>query len=533
MKQRITLPVATVLLALPVASFAQLHIDGGGFHISAGATVAVRGDVTSNGTDITGDGILLLNGTSAQNLGMNGGDVPVLEVNNPNNVTLTSAARIEDGLTFTAGHVLLGNNTLIFDPSAAAVGAATTKHLVTNGTGFVQKEDLANAASFTFPIGQAAGDLTQAVVTNNDPAVRDFNAQVKTYAQSAPTEGNPLNGVDRTWQIFADAAASATLQLQHNASSEGPAFTRDQAFIAQQTSTPGVWTAGTPAAATTPLYTHTRAVTVPGSSADPTSFFTKSDDVNNPVAPVIASSPKVFLQGAYNGTAMTTTLNNNNLIPLTQPYGVAPFNYAGTESVAAIPAGVTDWILLELRDASNTILARRAAFVESDGDVVDLDGKPIVTFGYAGVASGNYNLGVKHRNHLGIRSSTTQSYVLNGASVAYDFTSSQGAAYQDPSITTNPAQKDFGNGKFGMYGGNGAKGSVAGLNTVRATGAAAINDYTTILTTLGGAAQVGPTYTDADYNMNGTVRATGAASINDYTFLLGVLGSNVVITSHQ
>src|SRR4028118_1389473 len=128
MKQRITLPVAIALFSLPVTSFAQLHIAGGGFHISAGAVVAVRGDVTSNGTDITGDGTLMLNGTAAQNLGMNGGDIPVLEVNNSNNVSLTSAARLEDGLVLTNGHVLLGANNLIFDPSAAIVGAAATRH---------------------------------------------------------------------------------------------------------------------------------------------------------------------------------------------------------------------------------------------------------------------------------------------------------------------------------------------------------------------------------------------------------------------
>ncbi|HEY0109220.1 MAG TPA: hypothetical protein VGB67_06290, partial [Fibrella sp.] len=167
----------------------------------------------------------------------------------------------------------------------------------------------------------------------------------------------------------------------------------------------------------------------------------------------------------------------------------------------------------------------------SDGDVVDLDGRPVLTFG--GLPTGSYHLGVKHRNHLGIRSSASQSYTVNGASVVYDFTTSQAAAYQDPSITTNPAQRDLGGGKFGMHGGNGAKGSTLGQNTVRASGAPAINDYTFLLNTLGSNTQVGPIYSDADYNMNGTVRASGAPAINDYTFLLGVLGSNTAITSHQ
>jgi hypothetical protein len=42
----------------------------------------------------------------------------------------------------------------------------------------------------------------------------------------------------------------------------------------------------------------------------------------------------VILEAAYNGTDMSTTLNDNGIIPLSQPYNVTPWNYNGTESVA-------------------------------------------------------------------------------------------------------------------------------------------------------------------------------------------------------
>ena len=35
---------------------------------------------------------------------------------------------------------------------------------------------------------------------------------------------------------------------------------------------------------------------------------------------------KVFLEGPFNGTEMSAALNSDGLIPLTQPYNIAPWN---------------------------------------------------------------------------------------------------------------------------------------------------------------------------------------------------------------
>ena len=60
---------------------------------------------------------------------------------------------------------------------------------------------------------------------------------------------------------------------------------------------------------------------------------------------------KVFLEGPFNGISMDTELNVHNLLPLTQPYNVAPWNYAGTEQVGSIPnPEIVDWVLVELRE---------------------------------------------------------------------------------------------------------------------------------------------------------------------------------------
>ncbi len=88
-----------------------------------------------------------------------------------------------------------------------------------------------------------------------------------------------------------------------------------------------------------------------------------------------------LLEGAYNGVDMNTSLKDAGVLPLSQPFNQWPWEYSGTESVAAIPANVVDWVLVQLRDADTpanadeaSIFEKRAAFLLNDGSIVDLDG---------------------------------------------------------------------------------------------------------------------------------------------------------------
>lgn len=59
---------------------------------------------------------------------------------------------------------------------------------------------------------------------------------------------------------------------------------------------------------------------------------------------------KLFLQGAFHNTEMTTHLNQAGMIPDNQPYDISPWNYDGTENLNAIPdPDITDWILVEYK----------------------------------------------------------------------------------------------------------------------------------------------------------------------------------------
>lgn len=61
---------------------------------------------------------------------------------------------------------------------------------------------------------------------------------------------------------------------------------------------------------------------------------------------------------------------------------------------------IADWVYIELRSATSnsTVLGSRAALIQRDGDVVDLDG--INGLKFPGMALNNYYITVKHRNHL-------------------------------------------------------------------------------------------------------------------------------------
>ncbi|MBL7787210.1 MAG: carboxylesterase family protein [Chitinophagales bacterium] len=136
-----------------------------------------------------------------------------------------------------------------------------------------------------------------------------------------------------------------------------------------------------------------------------------SSNVSTSITKFISTAPiylqaKVFLEGVFDLT--NNTLRKNLLLqgvlPLSQPYNVAPWNYAGTESVGTsldnFPANTVDWVLLELRSASNwnSVVERRAALLLTNGEVVDVDGNAVRWCDIS--ANTNYKVVIRHRNHL-------------------------------------------------------------------------------------------------------------------------------------
>ncbi|MBM3435069.1 MAG: hypothetical protein FJY07_02500 [Bacteroidetes bacterium] len=161
---------------------------------------------------------------------------------------------------------------------------------------------------------------------------------------------------------------------------------------------------------------------------------------------------KVYLEGPFNGTEMSTALNSAGLIPLAQPYNMSPWNYSGAENVTAIPnSDIVDWVLVELRSTSggaatatyDKMIHRQAAFLKSDGSVVGLDGMSLIT--YTGTITGNLFFVIHHRNHLPVMSSAPAS--LNVSTYSWDFTDLLTKVYLN-------GHKQMSPGVYGMIGGD-------------------------------------------------------------------------------
>lgn len=196
----------------------------------------------------------------------------------------------------------------------------------------------------------------------------------------------------------------------------------------------------------------------------------------------------INLEGAFNGTAMNSGLNNINLLPLSQPYNAAPWNYTGSESVPTIPNNsIIDWVIVDGRDAPNAAAAtvtstfdRQAAFLLADGSIVGIDGVSPIQFTHN--FTDQLFVVITHRNHLSILSANP--IIESGGVYAYDYSSGANQVYGGA-----PAHKELVPGVWGMMSGD-----------VNADGTVNSSDKTAWTT------QAGKTlYNQADLNMDGNI----------------------------
>jgi len=181
---------------------------------------------------------------------------------------------------------------------------------------------------------------------------------------------------------------------------------------------------------------------------------------------------KAFLQGAYNEDdpiLMHDKLRLKELIPIKEPYtsliiyeGEAqPFVNVGergetttTEVLAKTgPDAIVDWVFLELHDPidAKKIRATRAALIQRDGDVVDVDGLSPVVFS---IEPGSYYLALRHRNHLGVMTANPIAFT-SIVTEKIDFTNTKTPTYQLEDVRKSSAfsQRQIDNRNY-LWGGN-------------------------------------------------------------------------------
>jgi len=167
---------------------------------------------------------------------------------------------------------------------------------------------------------------------------------------------------------------------------------------------------------------------------------------------------KVFLSGAYDAITnhnMDDNLRSLGMIPASEPYSsMTDFTHIGgggeTAPIAVLTTdaadeSIVDWVFVEYRDKadSTNVLATQSGLLQRDGDVVDVDGvSPLMI----PVASDDYYIAVRHRNHLGVMTAAPIS-VTNSATV--DFTSPATATYG------THAQREIEVGVMALWAGDG------------------------------------------------------------------------------
>lgn len=496
---------------------AQLFIDNATFFIQTGATVTVQGDVTSN-VDIQGPGKVLLKGSTNQNVNMNGFTIPNLEMDNTANATLTGNARIGSSMLFTNGKIVQGNFNVRLSDVATVTGGGASKFFETTGTGQLVKEVSSNLTNYVMPVGIGSAYYPASITTSGTYASATVGVQGKNGADpnKHPRSSDYLN---LYWPITR-TGITGTVSASGNYNAN---------FTGTETDMRGIFWNGS------------NWVLAGGAINYAT------DDASAPIPSngnlyamnrFVLARMRAMLQGAFNGTDMNDNLRaGTNLIPLSDPYRSAPYSPTFTHvnnptaevanasvfnNAALTGDNIVDWVYLELRDNSGvnpgaTVVQTRAAFVQRDGDIVDIDGVSPIYFKNLD-AGASYTLAVRHRNHLGI--STDPVANLQSLSEAVPGSVTDYTTMTDAQIFGTAANYTISGGRNLMWGGN----ANFNVNT-RFNGLNNDKDFILINTLSNNpGAVISNTYNAADVNLNRTVRFNGLANDKDF-ILVTVLGS--------
>jgi hypothetical protein len=398
MKNSIFLFIACYIFA-NIAN-AQLQINTP-ITLTGGAVITVQ-DMNVNATqNIDGNGTLQLTGIANTNLNFNGNQLPILELNKTSSdVSLSS--------NVTAGDVILNGGKLILNTSNlnltnnASISGSATNYVVVNNSGLIVKNLNSNLIGFNLPVGPSISAYNPiSISTSGAYSGAFFTASVKNGVHpNNPSNPDHLNVY---WPI---TRTGITGSLSANGTYNDP------------TNIVGIET------------------NIKGADYQAIGWDFTGSNANNTLNTVTANIPstggdlfgtntfaylksKAFLQGAYNAPTLNMRDQLHAVLPASDPYRSAPYNTAfvhvnnptvETSTAAVLTAttnggnNIVDWVFLQVRNNSGitpggTVVATRAALIQKDGDIVDMDGTSPVIFRNLpnGVA---YTIAVRHRNHL-------------------------------------------------------------------------------------------------------------------------------------
>ncbi len=136
---------------------------------------------------------------------------------------------------------------------------------------------------------------------------------------------------------------------------------------------------------------------------------------------------KVFLEGAYYGDSlMTTDLNRYNLLDRTPkdeyPYNLDPHRSSIHSNILSLE-NIVDWVLLEFKtEASQSKYV--SVLLQKDGRLLSPNGDTLINISNMQIDSGDYYIGILHRNHLPVYSMNKFHIVPSNNGQLADFTNS-------------------------------------------------------------------------------------------------------------
>jgi hypothetical protein len=222
---------------------------------------------------------------------------------------------------------------------------------------------------------------------------------------------------------------------------------------------------------------------------------------------------------------MDDGLRAAGLLTNTEPYTGLGYGYVGTQTVSSVaPAvfavtgnnAIVDWVVVEVRQPTSpyAVIYSRPALLTRSGNVRGLDGTSAIS---CPVTPGSYRISIRHRNHLGIMTSSAAS--LSGSATTVDMTAASSAYGTNARVLVGT--------RYCMWSGDGT-----GDGVISYTGAG--NDRDPLLTAVGGTTPNNAllnVYDRRDINMDGVVRYTGSTNDRDPILVNigGTLPNNTII----
>jgi hypothetical protein len=439
---------------ITVMDGSKLIIEGS-FHNYLDGNIANAGNISVTGNWINDAviGYLLLNTTGT--VTFSGSSAQSISGNNKtwfsnliisNNVELASETSVSTLLSISNADLNLLESDLVLEDNALIAGYSATSYIIAENAGQLKRTVSTNLTEF--PVGTSVSYVP--VILENTGTADLFGVKVFNDVLENGTSGGSISQIDHcvnnTWDISEQDPGGSDLTITAFWTSiiEGNNFDRTACGLGHFYE--GTWNPQpfAPAVGNDPFSITRNGITTLSPFA--------VGDTASPMAIILRLTLDIalFLEGPFTGLDMNTDLNPD-LIPLSQPYNISPWNYTGDESVGSMPnPDIVDWILVELRDTtdaelatSETIIARQAAFVLNDGSVVRMDGSSDLEFDIS--VSNELFVVVWHRNHLGILSASP--LVKIDDVYNYNFTTSSGMAYGN-------GQKSLNGSTYGMFAGD-------------------------------------------------------------------------------